>query len=289
VDYPSLAPENPRLIYASISGYGQTGPSRAKGGFDLIAQGESGLMSVTGESGGGPVKVGVPITDLSAGFFALIGILAALHYRARTGLGQLIDTSLLDAGVALSMFAAAEYFSGSLPTRLGSAHRLIAPYQAIRCADGYVTLGTANDRLFRRLCEILQHPEWGDAPEFRDNTARMRHRGELVAMIEAITVQQPRSHWLQRLEAREIPCGPINDYAQVFADPQVAARDMVVDTDHPVLGRLKTLGSAIKLSATPAVVGRRAPLLGEHTDEVLGELGIGEEERAVLRRNGAVA
>ena len=268
--YEALAAVNPGLIYASISGYGQTGPKREKGGFDLIAQGVSGIMSVTGDPGGRPVKAGVPLTDLGAGLFALVGILAALNHRHATGAGQRVDTSLVDAGVALSVWEATEYFSGAgVPQALGSAHRMNAPYQAIRCADGYITLGAANERLFRRLCDALGHAEWASMPEFSDNASRVKHRDALAARIEAITVHQPRGYWLERLDERDIPCGPINDYAQVFADPQVLAREMVVETEHPTLGHLRTLGSPIKLSATPTDVRRRAPLLGEHTDEVL--------------------
>jgi crotonobetainyl-CoA:carnitine CoA-transferase CaiB-like acyl-CoA transferase len=289
LSYETLAGLNPRLIYASISGYGQTGPQRTKGGFDLIAQGVSGIMSITGEPGGPPVKAGVPLTDLSAGLFALVGILAALESRHRTGVGQHVDTSLVDAGVALSVWEATEYFSGiGIPAALGSAHRMNAPYQAIRCADGYITLGAANERLFRRLCDVLGHTEWIDQPEFADNASRVRNREALAERIESITAQQPCSHWLAVLEANDIPCGPINDYAQVFADPQVVAREMVVETAHPTLGRLRTLGTPIKLSATPADVSRRAPLLGEHTDEVLREAGLSAAEIAALRASGAI-
>jgi len=290
LDYEALATLNPRLVYASISGYGQTGPERGKGGFDLIAQGVAGIMSITGEPGGPPVKAGVPLTDLSAGLFALVGILAALEHRHRTGAGQHVDTALVDAGVALSVWEATEYFSGiGIPTALGSAHRMNAPYQAIRCADGYITLGAANERLFRRLCEVLGHAEWTGMAEFADNASRVRNRAALAERIEAITSQQPRSHWLALLEANDIPCGPINDYSQVFADPQVVARQMVVETEHPTLGRLRTLGSPIKLSATPPDVSRRAPLLGEHTDQVLAEAGYNEREIAALRQSGVVA
>jgi len=290
LDYAALSAVSPRLIYASISGYGQTGPQRGKGGFDLIAQGVSGIMSITGERGGAPVKAGVPVTDLGAGLFALVGILAALEHRHRTGVGQQVDTSLVDAGVALSVWEATEYFSGAgVPAALGSAHRMNAPYQAIRCADGYITLGAANERLFRRLCEVLGHTEWGDDAPFTDNARRVKNRDVLAARIESITATQPRAHWLALLEASDIPCGPINDYAQVFADPQVLAREMVVETDHPTLGHLRTLGSPIKLSATPPDVSRRAPQLGEHTDEVLREAGYTGEEIAAFRRSNAVA
>ncbi len=246
---------HPGLIYASISGYGQTGPDRARGGFDLIAQGVAGIMSVTGEPDGPPVKAGVPVTDLAAGLFALVGILAALQHRHRTGAGQRVDTSLVDAGVALSVWEATEYFSGiGMPSALGSAHRMNAPYQAIRCADGYITLGAANERLFRRLCDVLEHPEWPLMAEFADNASRVANRVNLAGRIEAITTRQDRTHWLALLEANDIPCGPINDYAQVFADRQVVAREMVVQVEHPTLGHLRTLGSAIKMSATPPEV-----------------------------------
>jgi len=288
--YTALAAGNPRIIYASISGYGQTGPARGKGGFDLIAQGVSGIMSVTGEPEGPPVKSGVPLTDLGAGLFALVGILAALEHRHRSGLGQRVDTSLVDAGVALSVWEATEYFAGGgIPAALGSAHRMNAPYQAIRCADGYITLGAANERLFRRLCDVLGHPEWAGEPAFVDNASRVAHREALAARIEGIMCTEPRAHWLERLEAHDIPCGPINDYAQVFADPQVRARDMVVETDHPTLGPMRTLGSPIKMSATPPEVTRRAPMLGEHTDEVLSAAGFGADEIRALRASGAIA
>jgi formyl-CoA transferase len=273
--YAALSAINPRLIYASISGYGQTGPDRNKGGFDLVAQGVSGIMSVTGEPDGAPVKSGIPLTDLGAGLFAAVGILAALEHRHHTGRGQQVDTSLLDAGVGLSVWESTQYFSGrGIPERLGSAHRMSAPYQAFRCADGYITIGGANDRSFHRICEVLGHPEWKDMPEFKTDGMRIRNRADLAARIEAITVTQPRAHWLELFDANNIPCGPINDYSQVFQDPQVIARELVVDVEHPTLGAIRALGSPIKMSATPPDVRRRAPLLGEHTDEVLSEVGI---------------
>jgi formyl-CoA transferase len=290
VGYEQVAPLNPRLIYASISGYGHSGPARDKGGFDLIAQGVAGIMSVTGEPGGPPMKAGVPLTDLGAALFALVGILAAVESRHRTGAGQHIDTSLVDAGVALSVWEATEYFSGTgVPAPMGSGHRMNAPYQAIRCADGYITIGAANERLFRRLCDVLGHPEWAQAPEFADNAGRVRNRADLAQRIESITIQQPRGHWLTFFEQNDIPCGPINDYAQVFADPQVIARDMIVEVEHPTLGHLRTLGSPIKMSATPPDVSRRAPRLGEHTDELMAEFGFADAEIATLRRTGAIA
>jgi crotonobetainyl-CoA:carnitine CoA-transferase CaiB-like acyl-CoA transferase len=283
--YARLAALNPRLIYASISGYGQTGPMKHKGGFDLVAQGVSGIMSVTGEAGGPPTKAGIPLTDLGAALFAVVGILAALESRHETGQGQHVDTSLLDAGVGLSVWEATQYFSGrGVPERLGSAHRMSAPYQAFRCADGFLTIGGANDRSFRRLCEVLGHPEWVDAPEFKTDAQRIRNREDLAARIESITRTRPRDQWLAVFDENGIPCGPINDYEHVFRDPQVLARELVVDIEHPTLGPIKTLGSAIKLSATPPDVRRRAPLLGEHTREVLIEAGFDEAEIRTLTK-----
>jgi crotonobetainyl-CoA:carnitine CoA-transferase CaiB-like acyl-CoA transferase len=284
LDYAALSTENAGLIYASISGYGQTGPAASKGGFDLVAQGVSGLMSITGEPGRPPVKAGVPLTDLGAALFTLSAILSALIYRARTGRGQYIDTSLVEAGVALSVWEATEYFSGvGIPQPMGSAHRMSAPYQAVRCADGYITLAAANDRLFLRLCELLDRPQWATEADYADDTARVRNKTKLAAAIETVTLEQPRQHWLDLFDANGIPCGPINDYAQVFADPQVVARGMAVEVEHPTLGRIRTLGSPIKMSETPPLVGRRAPLLGEHTGEVLREAGLSDEEIARLK------
>ncbi|OFW14612.1 MAG: CoA-transferase [Acidobacteria bacterium RIFCSPLOWO2_12_FULL_67_14] len=288
LDYPSLAGINPALIYASISGFGHTGPDRARGGLDLIAQGVSGIMSVTGAPDGPPMKSGVPLTDLAAALFAVTGILAALIHRSRTGAGQHVDTSLVDAGVALSVWEATEYFAGAgVPEPLGSAHRMVAPYQAIRCADGYITIGASTDRTFERLCDALGHPEWARMTEFADNPSRVRHRGALADRIESVTRQRPRRDWLEAFEAQGVPAGPINRYDEVFADPQVLAREMVVGVEHPTLGRIRALGSPVKLSRTPPQVRRRAPLLGEHTEAVLREAGLDEAAIARLQRGSA--
>jgi len=289
LDYASLRADNTRLIYASISGHGQTGPWSGKGGFDLIAQGLSGVMSVTGTTDGTPVKAGVPLTDLGAGLFALIGILAALNYRHTSGVGQQVDTSLVDAGLALSVWEVTDYFaSGVVPGPLGSAHRLTAPYQAFKCADGYITVGAANDRNFIKLARILGHPEWLTDPRFTADHQRVAHRSALADLIEAETVKEPKARWLEELEQAGVPCGPILNYEEALATPQAIARDMTVAVEHPALGPLRTLGTPIKMSATPLNPRRRAPMLGEHTDDVLIDAGYSADEIEQLRYSGAV-
>ena len=289
LDYATLAEQYPALIYASISGYGQTGPAAAKGGFDLIAQGVSGLMSITGEPGRPPVKVGVPLTDLGAALFALAAILAALHYRTRTGLGQHIDTSLVEAGIALSVWESAEYFAPGRPAgaaRIGASHARPLPGHPL-CRRLHHD-GGRNRSLVSAPLRGARAPGVDRRPGFANDTLRVRNRAALIERIEAMTTAEPRDRWLARFEEARIPCGPINDYAETFADPQVVARGMVVDVDHPTLGRLRTLGSPIKMSATPPVADRRAPLLGEHTRETLREAGCTESEiRALMVKAGS--
>lgn len=288
LDYATLSVQHPRLIYASISGHGQTGPWAQKGGFDLIAQGLSGIMSVTGTPGGPPVKAGLPLTDLGAGLFATIGVLGALHHRTQSGRGQHVDTSLVDAGLALSVWEVTDYVTtGNIPGPIGSAHRLTAPYQAVQCADGHLTIGAANDRNFAKLTTVLGHPEWAADPRFVTNHLRVQHRTELAALIEEITGTAPVAAWLERLDAAGIPCGPILNYEQALSTPQAIAREMVAEVDHPILGRLKTVGTPIKMSETPLNPGRRAPMLGEHTDEVLANAGYSGDEIEQLRYAGA--
>lgn len=289
LDYESLRAENPRLIYASISGHGQTGPWASKGGFDLIAQGLSGLMSVTGPPAGEPVKVGVPITDLGAALFAATGILGALHQRSNTGLGQHVDTALVDAGLALSVWEVAVYdATGEVPGPLGTAHRLSAPYQAFRCADGHITIGAANDRNFQKVARVLGHHEWITDARFTANTDRIRHRDELARLIEAETTRQPVAHWIGEFEKAGVPCGPILNYRDALDTPQAAAREMTVRVDHPTLGPLRTLGTPIKMSAAPLNPRRRGPMLGEHTDDILADAGYSQDEIEQLRYAGVV-
>jgi formyl-CoA transferase len=285
--YDALSAENPRLIYASISGFGQTGPDARRGGFDLVAQGMSGIMSVTGEPGGPPTKAGVPITDLGAGLFALSGILAALHWRAASGRGQHVDTSLFEAGLALSVWEATEYFSGrGVPARLGSAHRMVAPYQAFRCSDGHINIGAANDRTFTKLAAVLGHPEWTTDARFSSATSRVANRAMLGRLIEEVTATRTRADWTRAFDEAGIPCGPILDYAEAFAHPQAVARDMSVPVHHPRMGDTRAIGTPLKMSATPLDPTRRAPMLGEHTDEVLASAGYSPDEIEQLRAAG---
>ena len=273
--WETLSALNPRLVYASLSGFGQTGPYAQRPGYDLIAQAMSGVMSVTGVAGGDPVKCGIPVGDLSAGLFCAVGILSALHARERTGRGQRIDTSLFEGALALSIWETAELWAtGRVPEPLGSAHRLTAPYQALRTADGHIVVGANNQRLWELLCSAVERPELAGDPRFLDNAGRMEHRAELEAELEAALAAHGSAEWVERLIAAGVPCGPIHDYAEVFADPHTAAREMEVTMQHPVEGRVHGLGIPVKLSDTPGSVRRPAPLVGEHTEEVLREAGI---------------
>jgi formyl-CoA transferase len=289
VDYGRLSAVNPRLIYCSISGFGQTGPYAERGGYDLIAQGMSGIMSATGSEGGAPVKVGVPVTDLGAGLFAVFGILCALRARHRTGRGQFVDTSLFEAGLALSAWEAAEYwYTGQVPRGLGTAHRLNAPYQAFRASDGFFNVGAANDNLFPRFCALLRLPELVNDPRFASVAQRLANRAALERLIEAVTIREPRATWLARCEAAGVPAGPINSIPEALADPHARARGMVDELRHPEAGPVKSLGNPVKMSATPPTLRTAAPRLGEHTDAILGELGLDPDAIAILRDKGVV-
>jgi formyl-CoA transferase len=290
VDYATLSAINPRLIYCSISGFGQTGPYADRGGFDLIAQGMSGIMSATGSDGGPPVKVGVPITDLGAGLFGVFGILCALRARHLTGRGQLVDTSLFEAGLSLSAWEATEYwFTGQVPRGLGTAHRLNAPYQAFRASDGHFTVGAANQNLFPRFCALLGLEELVRDPRFDSVANRLKHRTALEALIEAVTVRHPRAYWLAKCEEAGVPAGPIYSVPEALDDPHARARGMVQELTHPVAGRVKGLGNPVKMSKTPPVMAKAAPRLGEDTDAILRELGLDVPEIARLRAEKVVA
>jgi formyl-CoA transferase len=289
VDYETLKTLNPRLVYCSISGFGQTGPYAPRGGYDLIAQGMSGIMSVTGHPGGAPVKVGIPIADLGAGLFATFGILCALRARRTTGRGQFVDTSLFEAALALSVWEATEYwFTDRTPQPMGSAHRMNAPYQAFRASDGYFTVGAANSKLWPLFCGVIERKELLDDARFTNVALRVKHRAELQAEIEKATVHQPRQHWLERCEAAGIPAGPIYSVPEALADPHAQARGMVQELPHPVAGRVKVLGNPVKMSASPPVMRKAAPQPGEDTDAVLKELGFSTDDIAALRTKRVV-
>ena len=274
-DYETIAAINPRIIYASISGFGQTGPYADRPGFDLIAQAMSGLMSVTGEPNGEPVKCGVPIADLAVGLIATNGILAALIARGRTGRGQYIDTSLFESALAMAVWETTEYWAtGSAPHAMGSAHRLNAPYQALRTADGHVVLAALTSRQWTDLCAALGRADLATDPRFETNATRMTHRAALAAELEVALGARTTATWVEALLAAGIPAGPINDLAQVFDDPHTQARRMVEEIDHPVAGRVRTLGFPLKMSDTPPRVRRAPPLLGEHSAEIRRELGL---------------
>jgi formyl-CoA transferase len=273
IGYEAVKAINPRLVYASISGFGQTGPYADRPGFDLIAQGMAGIMSVTGAPGGEPVKAGVPVSDLAAGLYAATAILAALHARERTGVGQWVETSLFEAALGLSVWESTEYFAtGEPPQALGSAHRLSAPYQAFRASDGWLTIAALTPAHWERLCHVLVRPNLATDPRFTTNAQRMAHRDDLVVEIEAALSSGTVEDWVTRLLAEGVPAGPLYDYAQVFADPHVAARRMVETVDHPVAGPVRTLGVPVKMSGTPPTVRLSPPFLGEHTDAVRNAL-----------------
>lgn len=287
--YAALAAVNARLIYCAVSGFGATGPYAPRGGYDLIAQGMSGIISVTGEEDGVPAKAGVPLSDLAAGLFSAYGILCALEHRERTGEGQFVDASLLESAMALTVWESAEHWaSARTPKAMGSAHRLMAPYQAVRARDGYFTLGAGNDKLFVALCSALGCSELAVQARFRGRIERLANRAALIEEIEKVTVTQTCAVWLQRLEEAGVPAGPIHNYAEALADPHTLARNMVVDLTHPGAGLIKALGVPVKLSETPGAVDRPAPLLGQHSAEILAELSYSVEERQALLSAGIV-
>ena len=287
--YENVRAVNPAIVYATITGFGRTGPYKDKPGFDLMAQGYSGIMGVTGHPGQPPVKVSVPITDLNAGLFTAYGILAAYVNRLKTGKGQHVDSSLMEAGVAYTIWESAIYFtSGRLPGPNGSAHQISAPYQALPTSDGYITVGGANQRNWERLCRAIGRAELITDPRFEVNAGRMANRPALEATLGETLKTQPMAHWLSILEAAGVPCGPIYDISQVYADPQVIARDMVVEVEHPTAGTIRNVGIPVKFSETPGNIRRPPPRFGEHTEEVLTEFGYTTGEIDSLRDRGIV-
>jgi crotonobetainyl-CoA:carnitine CoA-transferase CaiB-like acyl-CoA transferase len=287
--FEQLKADFPRLVYCSITGYGQSGPYASRPGYDLMAQGAGGIMSVTGEADGPPVKVGVAVNDVMSGLYAAVGILSALRHRDRTGQGQHIDIALLDAQVGWLYNVGLNYLlSGKVPGRWGTAHPNTVPYQVFPTSDGHVILGANNDQQFRRLCEFAGVSEMASDPRFATNAQRLKHRTELVEALSELTRRHPTQHWVGGLEAAGLPCGPVNTLDRVFDDPQVSHRGMKITMPHPVAD-VPLIGSPLKLSETPVGYRRPPPLLGEHTNEVLGEvLGLDPDERQALRTAGII-
>jgi len=300
LDYASLKDLNPRLIYCSVTGFGQDGPYAERAGYDLMIQAMSGMMSITGRGddvpGGGPQSVGVALTDIFAGVYACAAILAAMEVRHRTGLGQHIDMALLDVGMAILGNQAAGFLNtGQIPQRQGNSHPSLAPYQDFQTQDGAMLLAIGNDGQFARFCQVAAHPEWTADPRFASNTLRVRNREALVALMQAVTRTRSTAQWIAALEDKAVPCGPINDIGQAFDDAQVKARGLVVKQPLSPTANAKatvqsiaTVASPLRLTSTPPVLRRAPPMLGEHTEEVLAELGLDRAAIAALRSSGVV-
>ncbi len=288
--YDVLSKVNPGLIYCAVSGYGRDGPLANHGGFDLIAQGFAGLMSITGEPGRAPVKTGNPVADINAGILAVAGIAAAYAHKLQTGKGQVVDTSLLEAALQQTYWHAAVHFAtGASPGPSGSAHLLTAPYQAFRASDGWINIGGANQANWERIAEVLGHPEWREDPRFATNSARMQNLDELASRMNAVLASRTKAEWIDAFDAAGVPVGPVHSIGEALAHPQTLARGMVVDLEHPEVGSTKALGCPIHFSETPTRITRPAPLLGEHTREVLREHRFSEADVDAFVAAGAVA
>ena len=275
LDYQMVKAANPKIIYCSISGFGQSGPYRARPAYDQIMQGISGIMSITGEPDGEPQKVGIAITDLGAGMWSAFAIMAAVFHRDHQGEGQYIDVSMMDAQVAWLTYQAAYYFANDQPPeRLGAAHPNLVPYQAFMCNDGkYINVAVGSERLWERFCRGIHREDLGDNPDYATNGDRVRNRASLAPRLQELFLTRSVAEWVEDLHEAGVPCGPINDLADVFADPQLAHREMCLEMPHPTLGTIKQTGIPIKFSKTPGGLDRPPPLLGEHNEEILRELG----------------
>jgi crotonobetainyl-CoA:carnitine CoA-transferase CaiB-like acyl-CoA transferase len=287
LDYAVLCELNPRLVYVAASGWGQDGPLSALAGLDIMAQARSGLMSITGMPDGDPVKVGVPVCDLVCALYGALAALAALRARERTGRGQYIDVSLLEAGVSLAVWEAGKYFAtGEIPKPLGSAHQVNAPYQAVRAADGWFTIGATSTRNWSAFCEAMGLQRFLSDLRYADTNSRHANRAVLIEEIEEVTRTRPIAHWISTLEEAGVPCAPIQDYGQVFNDPHLLARDFFWEAPHPTLGSVRQIGSPMRLSETPTRQERAGPLLGEDSQAIAGSLGYSDEELARMAAEG---
>lgn len=290
LDYESVKAINPSIIYCSISGFGQDGPYQNRPAYDQIMQGVSGLMSITGEPDGEPQKVGIAVSDIGAGMWAAFAVMTALHHRTNSGDGQHIDISMLDAQVAWMTYQAAYFFANEEPPkRLGAAHPTLVPYQAFMSQDGkYVNVAVGSERLWDRFCEGIGKMDLKDNPNFAQNGDRVRNRSILVPLLQEYFLTQPAKHWLDALQAVNVPAGPINDLADVFSDPQILHREMLVEIPHPILKSIKQTGLPLKFSVTPGSFDRHPPLLGEHNKEILNSIGYSNEEIDGLTKNSVI-
>jgi crotonobetainyl-CoA:carnitine CoA-transferase CaiB-like acyl-CoA transferase len=290
IDYPTLKAINPRLIYASISGFGQTGPWSQRPGFDLIAQAMGGIMSITGHPDGPPAKSGVPVADIGCALFALYAILSAYIGRLETGEGQYIDASLFEAAIAFAVWDISEFWgTGKVPEKLGTANRMSAPYQAVRASDSYFVMGANNDKLWRSLCKLIERPDLLQDARFASIADRLANRVVLIEELEKTFTARPAEYWIEQMLGVGIPAGPIYDYAQALDNEHVRHRKMVMEIDHPAEGKVRSIGFPVKVSGTPQQVRVPPPLLGAHTEEILAEIGVGPDAMEKLRTGGAFA
>ena len=290
LDYDAVKAVSPKVVYCSISGFGQDGPYRNRPAYDQIMQGVGGLMSITGEPDGEPQKIGIAVTDIGAGMWSAFAIMAALHHREKSGEGQYIDISMLDAQVAWLTYQAAFFFAnGEAPKRMGAAHPTLVPYQAFMCNDGkYINVAVGSERIWERFCKGMGREDLRDHPDYATNSVRVNNRGAIVSMLQEIFLTRPVTEWVEDLQAANVPCGPINDLADVFADPQVLARNMYLEMAHPTLGTIKQTGLPIKFSLTPGGLDRHPPLLGEHNQEILQSLGYSDADVQSLKDQSVI-